>query len=42
MAHNGCRYLLCETDILLGLTPSGRQHEHVHMLHHGMYAGGWP
>jgi predicted dithiol-disulfide oxidoreductase (DUF899 family) len=30
-------YLLCETDILLDLTPLGRQHEHVELLHHDKY-----
>jgi predicted dithiol-disulfide oxidoreductase (DUF899 family) len=30
-------YLLCETDILLDLTPMGRQDEHVELLHHDMY-----
>jgi predicted dithiol-disulfide oxidoreductase (DUF899 family) len=30
-------YLLCETDILLDLTPLGRQDEHVKLLHHDKY-----
>ncbi len=30
-------YLLCETDILLDLTPLGRQDEHVELLHHDKY-----
>ena len=32
--------LLCETDILLDLTPLGRQDEHVPLLHHDSYPGG--
>jgi predicted dithiol-disulfide oxidoreductase (DUF899 family) len=32
-------YLLCETDILLDLTPLGRQDEHVELLHHDNYPG---
>ena len=35
-------YLLRETDILLDLTPLGRQHEDVQLLHHGKYPEGWP
>lgn len=30
-------YLLCETDILLDLTPLGRQDEQVELLHHDTY-----
>lgn len=30
-------YLLCETDILLDLTPLGRQDETVELLHHYKY-----
>jgi predicted dithiol-disulfide oxidoreductase (DUF899 family) len=30
-------YLLCETGILLDLTPLGRQDEHVQLLHHDKY-----
>jgi predicted dithiol-disulfide oxidoreductase (DUF899 family) len=30
-------YLLCETEILLDLTPLGRQQEHVKLLHHDKY-----
>ena len=32
--------LLCETDILLDLTPLGRQDEHVELLHHDRYPEG--
>jgi predicted dithiol-disulfide oxidoreductase (DUF899 family) len=35
-------YLMCETDILLDLTPLGRQDEHVALLHHDKYPGGRP
>jgi predicted dithiol-disulfide oxidoreductase (DUF899 family) len=33
-------YLLCETDILLDLTPLGRQDEVVELLHHDKYPEG--
>lgn len=33
-------YLLCETDVLLDLTPLGRQDERVPLLHHDKYPEG--
>jgi hypothetical protein len=38
--HGPVIYLLCETDILLDLTPLGRQDEHVKLLHHDKYPEG--